>query len=124
MRPTLLTVRSRDLVRAEQFYGLLGIVFARHTHGGPEHLCAESDGMVFEIYPLTNGRLPTSSTRLGFRVDDVPLVLRELEAMGVDVVQRPRASSWGLRAIVRDDDGHDVELVQPASAEPDAHAAR
>jgi hypothetical protein len=119
MRPTLLTVRSKDLVRAEQFYGLLGVVFARHTHGGPEHLCAESDGMVFEIYPL-----PTSPTRLGFHVDDVPHVLRELEAMGVEVVQRPRASAWGLRAIVRDDDGHDVELVQSASAEPDASMSR
>lgn len=112
MRPTLLTVRSKDLRRAEQFYGVLGVVFARHAHGGPEHLCSESGGMVFEVYPLAEGQLPTSSTRLGFRVDDVSRALRELESIGAEVVQRLRVSAFGLRAVVRDGDGHCVEIVQ------------
>lgn len=112
MNPTLLVVRSRDLVRAEQFYRRLGVVFARHAHGGAEHLCAESNGLVFEIYPLGNDQLPTSSTRLGFRVADVAAVVRDLATIGGDVVQEPRASVWGLRAVVRDGDGHCVELVQ------------
>mgnify|MGYP001613804713 FL=1 len=112
MRLNLLTVRSRDLVGAERFYRQLGMVFSRHGHGGPEHLCAESDGMVFEIYPLGADQMPTSSTRLGFRVADVPGALRDLQAVGGEVVQEPRASAWGLRAVVRDGDGHCVELMQ------------
>lgn len=115
MRPSLLTVRSKDLERAEQFYGALGVVFSRHAHGGPEHLCAESDGMVFEVYPLADGQVPTSSTRLGFHVEDVPRVLRDLEAMGVEVVHGPRVSAFGLRAVVRDGDGHCVEIVQAST---------
>lgn len=112
MRPSLLTVRSRDLASAERFYSRLGVTFARHSHGGPEHLCSESEGMVFEIYPLTNDQLPTSSTRLGFHVDDLANLLQDLEAAGVEVVVPPRSSAWGLRAVVRDGDGHCVELIQ------------
>lgn len=124
MRPSLLTVRSRDLIRAEQFYGRLGVAFVRHSHGGPEHLSSESDGMVFEIYPLTKDHLPTSSTRLGFEVNDLPSLLRELEAAGEQVVQEPRSSSWGLRAVVRDGDGHCVELIQAERHEVQAPSLR
>jgi predicted enzyme related to lactoylglutathione lyase len=112
MSPCLLVVRSRDLGRAEQFYGRLGIAFVRHAHGGAEHLCADSDGVVFEIYPLGHEQVPTSSTRLGFRVADVVSAVRDLEAIGGQVLQAPRPSAWGLRAVVRDSDGHSVELLQ------------
>jgi len=111
MRPSLLVVRSRDLVAAERFYGRFGFVFARHAHGGQDHLCAESEGMVFEIYPLGVDQVPTSSTRFGFQVDDVSRVVRELQAVGGEVVQEPRQGPWGLRAVVRDGDGHCVEVV-------------
>jgi lactoylglutathione lyase len=112
MRPTLLTVRSKDLVQAERFYCQLGITFTRHAHGGPEHLSAESGGMVFEIYPLASNQLPTSSTRLGFAVENVSTTLQDLVKIGAEVIQTPRVSAWGLRAVVRDGDGHCVELVQ------------
>lgn len=112
MSPCLLVVRSRDLSRAEQFYGRLGIAFVRHAHGGAEHLCADSGGVVFEIYPLGHDQVPTSSTRLGFRVANVAGAVRDLEAIGGQVLQAPRPSAWGLRAVVRDSDGHCVELLQ------------
>jgi|JRYL01.1.fsa_nt_gb predicted enzyme related to lactoylglutathione lyase len=112
MRPNLLVVRSSDLERAERFYRELGVAFVRHAHGGPEHLCAESDGMVFEIHPVRSGQQSTASTRLGFAVADVGAVLARLQAVDAVVVQAPREGPWGLRAVVRDPDGHCVELLQ------------
>lgn len=112
MRPNLLVVRSSDLERAERFYRQLGVAFVRHAHGGPEHLCAEFAGMLFEIHPVGIGRESTAATRLGFAVADVGAVLARLQTVDAELLQAPRPSPWGLRAVVRDPDGHCVELLQ------------
>ena len=112
MRPNLLVVRSSDLAQAERFYRQLGVAFVRHAHGGPEHLCAESEGMVFEIHPVGIGQQSTASTRLGFAVADVGAVLARLQAVDAVLLQPPSESPWGLRAVVQDPDGHCVELLQ------------
>lgn len=112
-RLALLTLRCRDLAAAERFYSTLGLDFVRHRHGsGPEHLSSESRGFVFELYPL--GEQPHSSlgTRVGFAVDDLRETFEQLVAEGAEVVRKPRSSEWGLRAVVKDLDGHAVELLE------------
>ena len=111
----LVVLRSPDIHRAVEFYRHLGLPFTLHKHGsGPEHYASEVNGMVFEIYPLGAKSAPTAGTRIGFRVDDVDRILAVLLESGVEVITPPTNSEWGRRAVVKDGDGHVVELVAPA----------
>jgi len=111
---TLLVLKSRqvDLLRA--FYGTLGLTLAEEQHGtGPIHYAGKISDLVFEVYPLADGDVPVdTTTRLGFAVADLTKVVEELKASGSPVVEQPKATAWGRRAVVRDPDGRAVELYQ------------
>lgn len=111
----LLVLRSPDIHRAERFYLSLGLVLTAVRHGdGPEHYTSRVNGFVFELYPLAAGGEPTTGTRIGFSVAAVDeLVLGLVQEVGAEVVSAPHDSEWGRRAVVRDLDGHTVELVTP-----------
>ena len=110
----LVVLRSSDIDRAASFYREMGLVIERHSHGsGPEHYVAVVNGMVFEIYPLTPKSSPTTGTRIGFNVDCVDGVVKMLAKIGATVVTPPADSEWGRRAVVKDFDGHTIELVTP-----------
>lgn len=110
----LVVLRSSNLEEAAKFYREIGFVFARHAHGsGPEHYASEANGMVFEIYPLSAKSSPTTGTRIGFKVESVDEVVAKLSKIGANVVTPPADSEWGRRAVVKDFDGHSVELVTP-----------
>lgn len=90
----------------------MGLLFTRHSHGtGPEHYSSEVSGVVFEIYPLTSKSQSTVGTRIGFSVDSVDQVVSLLSQTGAEVVSPPADSEWGRRAVVKDLDGHIVELL-------------
>lgn len=111
----LIVLRSRDLERAAAFYQALGLQLKRHAHGtGPVHLASELPHHVFEIYPLTDEMLPTSSTRIGFRVASVDEAYSALLEVGGKSASAPKNSPWGRRAVVVDPDGHKVELTAEA----------
>ena len=108
----LIVLRSRDLDRADSFYRALGLSFVRHSHGsGPVHLASESGGQVFEIYPLSEDAVPTSSTRVGFSVPCVDATYVSLLTAGGTSMTPPKDSPWGRRAVVVDPDGHRIELT-------------
>lgn len=112
----LLVIRSPDIDRAATFYQTLGLLLGRHAHGsGPEHFVAVVDGLAFEIYPLLKGQLPTTDARFGFTVDSVDELVPLLEAAGAVVAVRPHDRDGGRHAVLRDFDGHRVELFTPAS---------
>ncbi|MCB1232563.1 MAG: VOC family protein [Verrucomicrobiae bacterium] len=114
----LVVLRSPDIDRAVAFYRALGLSLVKHSHGkGPEHYSAESEGGVFELYPLSPSQVATTSVRVGFHVADLDAVFSAVVALGVKVVAPPADSSWGRRAVVEDLDGHPVELVE-VSREP------
>ena len=116
--PNLLGIRSPNIQRAITFYETLGIRFERHSHGkGPEHYASETCGFVFEIYPQRDEASTTINTRIGFNVDSVDASLESLMKLDVDVVSPAKNSEWGRRAVVRDLDGHTVELVTPPNRE-------
>lgn len=112
---SLVVIRCADLQAAERFYGALGLSFERHSHGkGPEHLtyvCPRS-ALVFEVYPLAEGAAQTTAVRIGFSVDDVDLCLIQLQSLGIEILRVAVDSPWGRRAVVRDPQGHVVELLQ------------
>ena len=112
--PNLLVIRSPDIDRAVTFYEQLGIKFELHSHGkGPKHYASETCGFVFEIYPQRDESSATINTRLGFNVDSVDDCLQLLASLNVEIVSPAKDSPWGRRAVVRDLDGHTVELVTP-----------
>ena len=111
----LVVIRTRDMNRAREFYKALGMALVQHSHGsGPVHLACEMEGQVFEIYPLGENDLPTTSARIGFCVPSVDEAYQALLAAGGQKVSSPRDSEWGRRAVVADPDGHRVELTAPA----------
>jgi catechol 2,3-dioxygenase-like lactoylglutathione lyase family enzyme len=113
----LLVLRSPDIERAAAFYRRLGFEFTRHAHGsGPMHYASESAGFVFEIYPLKPNSPPTNSTRLGFRVGSVDDMFRHLGEAGAEIISPPADSEWGRRAVIKDPDGHVIELSTPPTA--------
>lgn len=113
-RLNLVVLRSPDIHRAAEFYSAMGLLFTAHRHGsGPEHYASDVGGFVFEIYPLRVKSSPTTGTRIGFSVDDVDQVLGLLVEVGAEVVTAPEDSEWGRRAVVKDLDGHVVELIMP-----------
>lgn len=111
----LVVLRSADIHRAATFYRRMGLLFTCEAHGsGPEHYTSMVSGLVFELYPLKANAPPTTSTRIGFRVDSVDGIVPLLVEVGAEVVSPPFDSEWGRRAVVKDLDGHTVELVTPA----------
>ena len=113
----LVVLRSSDIDRAATFYHEMGLLFTRHSHGsGPEHYSSEVSGVVFEIYPTTPKSSSTAGTRVGFRVDSVDEVVTLLSRIGAEVLSHPADSEWGRRAVVKDLDGHIVELLTPKVA--------
>jgi catechol 2,3-dioxygenase-like lactoylglutathione lyase family enzyme len=50
---------------------------------------------------------------LGFVVEDVDAAFRELQDLGVEVASPPADRLWGQRGgLIRDPDGHLIELIQ------------
>jgi lactoylglutathione lyase len=115
----LVVLRSPDIDRAAQFYQEMGLLLTIHSHGsGPEHYASEVSGMVFEIYPLTPKSQPTTGTRIGFRVDSVDEIVPMLAQIGAVIITPPTNSEWGRRAVVKDLDGHVVELLTSSPTHP------
>lgn len=114
----LLVIRSLDMERAVRFYEQIGVCFEKHAHGkGPEHYASAVCGFVFEIYPAHEENDATKNTRLGFNVDCVDSVVELLCKIDVEVISKPKESPWGRRAVVRDFDGHAVELLSPTKTQ-------
>jgi len=108
---SLVVLRSPDIERAVRFYQAIGMLFTKHRHGsGPEHYATEENSFVFEIYPI-GSRIPTTSVRIGFSVDDVDSVVKTLADIGGQIVSSPKNSPWGRRAVIKDLDGHTIELT-------------
>jgi len=110
----LLVLRSNDIDHAVKFYQQMGLVFTKHAHGtGPEHYSSSVCDFVFEIYPSRDENDVTNNTRIGFNVDSVDEVVDMLREIDAEIVSNPKDSEWGRRAVVRDFDGHTVELLTP-----------
>jgi predicted enzyme related to lactoylglutathione lyase len=118
----LIVLRSSDLDRADRFYRLLGINFVHERHGtGPEHLACELGSVVLEIYPVQAGAT-TTALRLGFQVVSMAAALAGVCEAGAQLLVPPKESPWGLRAVIRDPDGHRIELTEAVPSE-NLHAA-
>jgi lactoylglutathione lyase len=110
---TLIVIRARDIDRLAQFYSVLGLQFSRHRHGaGPEHLSAMTGETVFEIYPAATPSEITTATRLGFSVPSLEKAISDFRNLNATILTGPAESPFGRRAVVKDFEGHKVELYE------------
>jgi lactoylglutathione lyase len=110
---SLVVIRARDMDKLAAFYAGLGFEFVRHRHGtGPEHLSTTLGETVFEIYPAKDATESTTATRLGFSVPSLAVALDRLRELGASVLAEPAETPFGRRAVVRDFEGHKVELYE------------
>jgi hypothetical protein len=108
----LIVLRAANPGLLASFYTNLGFQFEVEKHGsGPEHLASNAGGSTFEIYPKTTADSDTTAVRLGFRVGSISQILGDLGDK-VDVISSPSRSEWGMRCVLRDPEGHKVELVE------------
>ncbi len=92
---------------------MFGLEFTKHAHGsGPEHYSSDSQGIVFEIYPLPDAASSTTTTRIGFKVESLDDLLARVTQMGGKIISPAKDSPWGRRAVILDPIGHKVELVE------------
>ena|SRR5215472_2081727 len=109
---SLVVIRARDIDRLARFYEVLGLQFTKHRHGnGPEHLSSQAGDTVFEIYPAGDNE-STASTRLGFSVPSLNEALGRLRDLDVTVLAEPSDTPFGRRAVVKDFEGHKIELYE------------
>lgn len=110
---SLVVIRAQDIDRLASFYAALGFQFTKHRHGtGPEHLSSTIGETVFEIYPVNRSNESTVSTRLGFSVPSLSDALGQLRRINATVLTEPSDSPFGRRAVVKDFEGHKVELYE------------
>ena len=110
---SLVVIRAQDMDRLAGFYTALGFQFTRHRHGqGPEHLSSTIGETVFEIYPASGANESTASTRLGFSVPSLTDALTQLRGIQATVLNDPSDTPFGRRAVVKDFEGHKVELYE------------
>jgi len=113
----LIVIKTKELERLKCQYEVLGLNFEYHRHGkGPFHYACEIDQLVFEIYPLPRSKEKADdTTRLGFVVTELDLLLPKLESSFWKIISMPTDSEWGYSCLVQDLDGRKVMLTQ---AEP------
>jgi len=113
---SLLVIKTNQLEKQKTFYEELGLIFQKEKHGkGPEHFSTEikEQNFVFEIYPLSkNQTIPDTTTRLGFRVDDLEKTIQRIIELEGKIKKEIRETPWGTLAVIEDLDGRNVEVYQ------------
>lgn len=110
----LVVIRSSKLDELLTLYKMLGLRFEFHKHRkGPMHYSSNTNGLVFELYPLLKGQKKADdSTRLGFEVTNLNLLIEKLDKQGVEIIQYPMKTIWGDCAVIKDCDGRKIELLE------------
>jgi lactoylglutathione lyase len=114
MRFTSLVVRCTDIERSRPFYEHLGLSFVPEQHGGgPRRYSCLVDEVLLELYPQHDAPSPL---HFGLRVNELARRVKELRGGGASVVSM---DATGTRAVVRDPDGHTLDLSQADPTDPE-----
>ncbi|MBX3302998.1 MAG: glyoxalase [Parvibaculum sp.] len=108
----LLVLKASDPAALAKFYSRFGLRFALEQHGrGPEHQACVMDNSVLEIYPLLDEGEKSIGVRLGFQVPSIDMATAGLDPAS-DFLLLPSDTKWGRRCVIRDPEGHKIELVE------------
>jgi catechol 2,3-dioxygenase-like lactoylglutathione lyase family enzyme len=101
-----------DIDAAREFYGkTLGFEELERPDFGFPGLWFQMGAHQLHMQP---GAAPDSFQHFALQVDDLPSVLEELAANGLDVAASPTVDGAGLQAFFKDPTGNVIELNQPA----------
>lgn len=106
------TIPSRDVVRAIDFYKKLGLKLIVHTHDAYARFeCPDGDS-TFSIHQVTE--LPTGSgVIVYFEVPDVPKTINRLIEQGISIDEQPKNQTWlWTEASLKDFDGNRIIIYQ------------
>jgi lactoylglutathione lyase len=111
---SLVVLKTRQVDAMRRFYASLGIELVQEQHGkGPVHFAGKVGNVMLEVYPLAEeGATAEATTRFGFTIQSVNMVVEELRGLSAPIDTEPQATKSGVRAVVRDPDGRAVELYQ------------
>lgn len=119
---TLLVLRCSDIERSRAFYESFGLRFLAEKHGtGREHYSTRIDSLVLELYPRTEAE--TSGLRIGFSVMDLSSTLEGIGRAGYSPT-RVVLDASPPHALIRDPDGHWLELTQAMEALDERRSGR
>ena len=115
------TIGTRDMARAVQFYENLGF---RLCAGGPqaEFTSFRAGPNFLNLAHVDAGILPAAGSgngwgRLVFHVEDVDALYRHAVACGFQPAAPPRDAEWGERFFhLTDPDGHELSFARPLPA--------
>ena len=108
---SLVVVRVAELAASRRFYEQLGLALDQERHGsGPEHLSTLIGGTVVELYPIGPGP-STQGLRLGLVVADPTEIAATCWASVAEDCER----DGQCVVVLRDPDGHKVELTEPVA---------
>ena len=110
----MLVLILRKLQPQQSFYQTLGVDLVEEQHGkGPVHFAGRAGAVVIEVYPLPDEGSPVdSSTRLGFAVENLAMIVQALQGNDTLVAKQTTQTARGCQAVVKDPDGQSVELTQ------------
>jgi predicted enzyme related to lactoylglutathione lyase len=108
----IVTVHVRDVDAALAFYtDRLGLEKRSDETFGPGYrwvtVAAPGDTAELTLQPMPNAEYDPGQTGIVFAADNVAATAGELEARGVEIMQRPAKQPWGdMMALFRDPDGN------------------
>ena len=111
----LIVLKVQDIERTRQFYSQFGLIFLSEKHGnGPEHYSCNLNGLIFEIYPtLADLSNLTQNIRLGFYVENLSQLFTNITDIE-KIISPPQNTPFGFRAVIKNHDGHVIELTEIA----------
>lgn len=114
IQSTLIVIRTDKLHEQAALYNAIGFEFEYHQHGnGPMHYASIGTTPTLEIYPLPKSiPAPDSTTRLGFKIDNLDVILKSVLSKGGKLVTPGANTPWGYTAVIADLDGRKIELTQ------------
>ena len=100
-------------MKLAQFYSLLGFNFEYHQHGkGVFHYSTVLNDIVFEIYPTPKNTSTDNTTRLGFEVQNLDNLIKELQNKSVKIHNFPIQTDYDYWSVIEDLDGRKIELIE------------
>lgn len=111
---TWVTLRVRDLERAQEFYrGVLGLpLHSTHGNGTIVMLGKDKEPLV-ELLEEPGPIVPGTGASVGFAVDSLEDAIAHVEKHGFPIESGPIAPNAHVRFVfLRDPDGYQVQLVE------------
>lgn len=114
IQTTLIVIRTDKLHEQAKLYTAIGFEFDYHQHGnGPMHYASIGTTTTLEIYPLPKSiPTPDTTTRLGFKVENLDIILENILSEGGKLITPGAATPWGYTVVIADLDGRKIELTQ------------